>query len=126
MEKTCFSASPPQATPRDLLSRIARALRRGSSGRFPGVPRHCAGRVARRRPGEIQPVTLGIEIIECLVDHGKPLDLVGENLHFLRFQGPKRTSHNARKDLSLAMIVGCEKFQATFNEAPFIRGSKGT
>lgn len=57
-KKICFPHLPPQATPRDLLSRIARALRRcfgtGSSGRFFGVPRHCAGRVARRRPGESQ------------------------------------------------------------------------
>ena len=66
----------PPATPRDLLSRIARALRRGASGRLlPGVPRHCAGRVARRRPGEtqIQPVTLGIQI-------GIPGGLMGTHL----------------------------------------------
>ena len=52
-----LSASPPQAAPRDLLSRIAMALRRQRRPLGParhGVPRHCAGRVARHRPGESQ------------------------------------------------------------------------
>lgn len=74
-----FSASPPQATPRDLLSRIARALRRGASGRLFGVPRHCAGRVARRRPGESQRQRGNsarwrwASKLEYLVDYGNPL-----------------------------------------------------
>ena len=112
MGKNLFSTSPPQATPRDLLSRIARALRRcfGSSGRFFGVPRHCAGRVARRRPGESQR-QCGNSAGDVGHRNQNTWWTMGTHLptDFSWFWGPKRASHNARKDLSLAMIVGCAK-----------------